>query len=71
MEGRKIAVENLAIKFGVTERTIQNDVKFLIDGGYIERQTNKITKGKQTKNYYKSREQYKEGDENIKKKRFC
>lgn len=52
LEGRKIAVENLAIKFGVTERTIQNDVKFLIDGGYIERQTNKTTKGKQTINSY-------------------
>ena len=44
LESKKIAVENLAIKFGVTERTIQNDVKFLIDGGYIERQTNKTTK---------------------------
>ena len=58
LEGKKIAVENLAIKFGVTERTIQNDVKFLIDGGYIERQTNKTTKGKQTKNSYITIKQY-------------
>ena len=58
LEGRKIAVEKLAIKFGVTERTIQNDVKFLIDGGYIERQTNKTTKGKQTKNSYITIKQY-------------
>lgn len=58
LEGKKIAVESLAIKFGVTERTIQNDVKFLIDGGYIVRQTNKTTKGKQTKNSYITIKQY-------------
>ena len=58
LEGKKIAVENLAIKFGVTERTIQNDVKFLIDGGYVERQINKTTKGKQTKNSYITIKQY-------------
>ena len=58
LESKKIAVENLAIKFGVTERTIQNDVKFLIDGGYIEIQTNKTTKGKQTKNSYITIKQY-------------
>ena len=47
LDGRKIAVEKLASKFAVTERTIQNDIKFLIDGGYIERKPNKTTKGKQ------------------------
>lgn len=61
LEGRKIAVEKLARKFSVTERTIQNDVKFLIDGGYIERQTNKTRKGKQTKNSYIAIKKYESG----------
>ena len=56
--GRKIAVEKLARKFSVTERTIQNDVKFLIDGGYIEKQTNKTRKGKQSQNSYITIKQY-------------
>ena len=61
LEGRKIAVEKLARKFSVTERTIQNDVKFLIDGGYIERRTNKTRKGKQTKNSYITIKKYESG----------
>ena len=61
LEGRKIAVEKLAKKFSVTERTIQNDVKFLIDGGYIERRPNKTTKGKQTKNSYITIKKYGSG----------
>ena len=61
LEGRRIAVEKLAIKFGVTERTIQNDVKFLIDGGYIERKPNKTRKGKQTKNSYITIKKYESG----------
>ena len=58
---RKIAIEKLATKFSVTERTIQNDIKFLIDGGYIERKPNKTTKGKQTKNSYITIKKYESG----------
>lgn len=58
---RKIGIEQLAIKFAVTERTIQNDIKFLIDGKYIERQANKTIKGKQTKNSYLTIKKYESG----------
>ena len=52
LNGRKVFVRDLAWKFAVTERTIQNDLKFLIDNGFIERQINKTFKGRQTKNSY-------------------
>lgn len=52
LKGRKVLVRDLAWKFAVTERTIQSDLKFLIDNGYIERQLNKTFKGRQTKNSY-------------------
>lgn len=50
LNGKKVFVRDLAWKFAVTERTIQSDLKFLIDNGYIERQINKTFKGRQTKN---------------------
>lgn len=43
----------MAWKFAVTERTIQSDLKYLIDNGYIERQINKTYLNRQTKNSYK------------------
>ena len=52
LNGRKILVRDLAWKFAVTERTIQNDLKYLIDNSFIERQLNKTREGKQTKNSY-------------------
>lgn len=52
LNGRKVFVRDLAWKFAVTERTIQSDLKFLIDNCYIERQINKTFKGRQTKNSY-------------------
>ena len=52
LKGKKVFVRDLAWKFAVTERTIQSDLKFLIDNGYIERQINKTFKGRQTKNSY-------------------
>lgn len=52
LNGKKVFVRDLAWKFAVTERTIQSDLKFLIDNGYIERQINKTFKGRQTKNSY-------------------
>ena len=36
LNGKKVFVRDLAWKFAVTERTIQSDLKFLIDNGYIE-----------------------------------
>ena len=52
LNGRKILVRDLAWKFAVTERTIQTDLKYLIDNGFVERKLNKTREGKQTKNSY-------------------
>lgn len=52
LKGRKVLVRDLAWKFAVTERTIQSDLKYLIDNGYIERQINKTYLNRQTKNSY-------------------
>ena len=51
LKGRKILVRDLAWKFAVTERTIQSDLRWLEDNGFIERKINKI-RGKQTKNSF-------------------
>lgn len=52
LKGKKVLVRNLAWKYAVTERTIQSDLKYLIDNGFIERQTNKTHLNRQTKNSY-------------------
>lgn len=52
LKGKKVLVRDLAWKFAVTERTIQSDLKFLIDNDFIERKINYTYKGKQTKNSY-------------------
>ncbi len=52
LKGRKVLVRDLAWKFAVTERTIQHDLRFLENNGFITTQTNKTFKGKQTKNSY-------------------
>ncbi len=51
LEGRKVLVRDLAWKFAVTERTIQSDLRWLENNGFIERHVNKI-RGKQTKNSF-------------------
>ena len=52
LKGRKILVRDLAWKFAVTERTIQHDLRFLEENGFIKTQINKTLKGKMTKNSY-------------------
>lgn len=52
LNGKKVFVRDLAWKFAVTERTIQSDLKFLIDNGFIERQMNKTRHNRQTMNSY-------------------
>lgn len=52
LKGRKVLIRDLAWKFAVTERTIQSDLKFFEDNGFIERKTNKTNIGKMTKNSY-------------------
>jgi len=52
LNGKKVLVRDLAWKFAVTERTIQADIKYLIENNLIERQINYTIKGKQTKNSY-------------------
>lgn len=52
LKGRKVLVRNLAWKFAVTERTIQTDIKYLVDKGFITVKTNKNLKGKQIRNSY-------------------
>ena len=52
LKGRKVLVRDLAWKFAVTERTIQSDLKYLIDNDYITRQINKTYLNRQTKNSY-------------------
>lgn len=52
LNGRKVAVRDLAWKFAVTERTIQSDLKFFENNGFIERKTNKTYIGRMTKNSY-------------------
>ena len=51
LKGRKILVRDLAWKFAVTERTIQSDLRWLENNGFIERQINKL-RGRQTKNSF-------------------
>lgn len=52
LKGKKVLVRDLAWKFAVTERTIQADIKYLIENNFIARQINYTNKGKQTKNSY-------------------
>lgn len=52
LKGRRVLVRNLAWKFAVTERTIQTDIKYLVDKGVIIVKTNKNLKGKQIRNSY-------------------
>lgn len=52
LKGKKVLVRDLAWKFAVTERTIQHDLRFLENNGFITIQANKTFKGKQTKNSY-------------------
>ena len=52
LKGKKISVRDLAWKFAVTERTIQSDLKFFVDNGFIERKVNKTHIGRMTKNSY-------------------
>ena len=52
LKGKKVLVRNLAWKYAVTERTIQSDLKYLIDNDYITRQINKTYLNRQTKNSY-------------------
>ena len=49
---KKVLVRDLAWKFAVTERTIQSDLKFFVDNGFIERKVNKTHIGRMTKNSY-------------------
>ncbi len=52
LKGRKVLVRDIAWKFAVTKRTIQHDLRWLENGGFITTQKNKTYKGKQTKNSY-------------------
>lgn len=52
LKGKKILVRDLAWKYAVTVRTIQNDLKYLMDNGFIKRQINKTYLNRQTKNSY-------------------
>ena len=52
LNGKKVLIRDLAWKFAVTERTIQSDLKFLVDNGFIERKVNKTHIGRMTKNSY-------------------
>ena len=52
LNSKKVLVRDLAWKFAVTERTIQSDLKFFVDNGFIERKVNKTHIGRMTKNSY-------------------
>ena len=52
LKGRKVLNRDLAWKFAVTKRTIQSDLRWLENNGFIVTQKNKTYKGKQTKNSY-------------------
>ena len=52
LKGRKVLNRYLAWKFAVTKRTIQSDLRWLENNGFITTQKNKTYKGKQTKNSY-------------------
>lgn len=52
LNGKKVLIRDLAWKFAVTERTIQSDLKFFEDNGFIERKVNKTHIGRITKNSY-------------------
>jgi len=52
LNGRRILIRDLAFHFAVTERTIQHDMRWLENNGFITVQKNKTFNGKQTKNSY-------------------
>ena len=52
LNSRKVLIRDLAFHFGVTERTIQTDLRWLENNGFITVQKNKTFNGKQTKNSY-------------------
>lgn len=61
LKGRKVLIRDIAWKFAVTERTIQNDLHYLIDNGFVERVQNKTKKGIPTRNsFIVNREKLKE-----------
>lgn len=52
LNGRKVLIRDLAFRFGVTERTIQHDLRWLENNGFINIQANKTSSGIQTQNSY-------------------
>lgn len=52
LKGKKVLIRDLAWKFAVTERTIQSDLKYLINNDFVKREINKTYKGKQTRNSF-------------------
>ena len=52
LNGRKILIRDLAFHFAVTKRTIQTDLRWLENNGFLTVQKNKTFNGKQTKNSY-------------------
>lgn len=52
LNGRRVLVRDLAWKFAVTERTIQNDLHYLIENDFITRVENKTKKGNPTRNSF-------------------
>ena len=52
LNGRKVLIRDLAWKFAVTERTLQSDLKYLIENEYIERKINRTYKNRETKNSF-------------------
>ena len=52
LNGKAISIRDLAFHYAVTERTMQHDLRWLENNGFITIQKNKNKKGKQTKNSY-------------------
>lgn len=52
LNGRKVLIRDLAWKFAGTERTLQSDLKYLIENEYIERKINRTYKNRETKNSF-------------------
>ena len=52
LNGKEISIRDLAFHYAVTERTMQHDLRWLENNGYITIQKNKNEIGKQTKNSY-------------------
>lgn len=52
LNGRKVLIRDLAFRFGVTERTIQTDLRWLESNGFLSVIINKTSNGIQTQNSY-------------------